>query len=96
MAGVSKKSAYPNLVSDADKCARFLSEFVEDYATGDKKYLEQLQRIANREQNTLNISIDDIKQVRRRGKQARNEREGVEEECAQSAKWGARLHRRVC
>lgn len=78
MAGVSKKSAYPNLVSDADKCARFLSEFVEDYAAGDKKYLGQLQRIANREQNTLNISIDDIKQVGQ-GTMTRNEREGEEE-----------------
>lgn len=75
MAGVSKKSAYPNLVNDAEKCARFLSEFVEDYATGDKKYVDQLQRIANREQNTLNISIDDIKQVRRR-KRRSNQREG--------------------
>ena len=58
-----KKGAYPNLLSDADKCHRFIAEFIEDYATGEKKYMAQLQRIADRQQATLNISVDDLRQV---------------------------------
>jgi len=66
-----KKSAYPNISDDSEKCLRFLSQFIDDYTAaaasgagpegGAKKYMKQLQQIADRESNVLNIELDDIK-----------------------------------
>jgi hypothetical protein len=56
----------PNYDQELATCERFLRDF-RDYDQGmgqDPKYLEQLQRIANRQQDSLDIELDDVKAVR--------------------------------
>lgn len=62
-AAPSKKTAYPNVASEYEKCVSFLSSFSDIGSGGGKKYLQRLQAIANRESTQLDIELDDIKMV---------------------------------
>jgi hypothetical protein len=65
-AGSKSKGQFPNLAEDGALCVRFLTSFVEDgdMEKGNNKYMQQLQDIANRKSSVLNISIDDLRNVR--------------------------------
>ncbi len=59
----AKKGSFPDLKSDAVKCVNFLQQFISNYADNTKPYIEQLQAIADRRTNILNIRVDDLRQV---------------------------------